>query len=170
MVSTDHLPADMGLPPAIPAEAVPTSVAVSANGTIYISELKGFPFRPGTSRIWKVPAGTTNAVCSANPAIPASGCTLYKGGLTGIGAITVAPNGSAVYAFEYAANGVLEFEEGCFGPGGCPPAVLKKISGGQVSVLAAGQLSQPGALAINGNTLYITDHVVTDGRLLKLTV
>jgi hypothetical protein len=168
MVKTDHLPDEMGLPPQIPAEAVPTSVAVSANGTIYIGELKGFPFRPGTSRIWKVAAGTTNAVCSANPAIPAKGCTLYKGGLTSIGAIAVTPNGSAVYAFEYAKDGVGAFEEGCFGPGGCPPAVLVKIQGGSVTELAKGQLSQPGALAVSGGNLYVTDNVVTGGRLLRL--
>ena len=145
-------------------------MAVSGNGTIYIGELKGFPFRPGTSRIWKVPAGTTNAVCSANPAIPSSGCTLYKGGLTSIAALAVAPNGSAVYAFEYAEDGVGAFEAGCFGPAGCPPAVLLKLQGGQVTELARGQLSEPGALAIRGGSLYATDHVLSPnaGRLLKL--
>jgi hypothetical protein len=172
LVKTDHIPPDEipGLPPQLPAEAVATSVAVSGNGTIYIGELKGFPFRPGTSRIWKVPAGTTNAVCSANPAIPSSGCTLYKGGLTSIAALAVAPNGSAVYAFEYAEDGVGAFEAGCFGPAGCPPAVLLKLQGGQVTELARGQLSEPGALAIRGGSLYATDHVLSPnaGRLLKL--
>ena len=37
--------------------------------------------------------------------------------------------------------------------------------------LARGQLSEPGALAIHGSTLYATDHVLSPnaGRLLKLT-
>jgi hypothetical protein len=171
LVSTDHIPPSEipNLPPQIPAEAVPTSVAVSGNGTIYIGELKGFPFRPGASRIWKVAPGTTGAVCSVDPSIR-SKCTLYKGGLTSIGALAVSVDGLSVYAFEYAAGGVGEFEAGCFGPGGCPPAVLKQIRGGQVTELAAGQLSQPGALALSGNTLYVTDSVLTGGRLLELNV
>jgi hypothetical protein len=173
LVKTDHLPPEErppGLPDEILAEPVATSVAVTANGTIFIGELKGFPFRPGTSRIWKLAPGTTGAVCSANPDIPSSKCTLYRGGLTSIGAIAVTPDGSSVFAFEYARGGVGEFEAGCFGPGGCPPAVLVQIKGGRVTELAAGQLSQPGALAVRGNTLLVTDHVITDGRLLSIPI
>ena len=173
-VKTDHLPPDERPPvPTIPAEAVATSIAVTADGSIYIGELKGFPFRPGTSRIWKIAPGVTNAVCSANSRVPNSKCTLVKGGLTSIGALAVSPDGSTLYAFEYAEAGVGAFEAGCFGPSGpagCPPAVLLKIRGNQVTELARGQLSQPGALALRGNTLYVTDHVLSGGRLLKLTV
>jgi hypothetical protein len=170
-VKTDHLPPEERPPvDKIAAEAVADSIAVAADGSIYIGELKGFPFRPGSSRIWKIAPGVTGATCSANPRVPNVKCTLVASGLTSIGALAVSPDGSTIYAFEYAAGGVGEFEAGCFGPGGCPPAVLLQIKGGQRKELAAGQLSQPGALALRGNTLYITDHVVTDGRLLKLTV
>jgi hypothetical protein len=175
LVKTDHLPPDQrppGLPAEIMAEPVATSVAVAADGTTYIGELKGFPFRPGTSRIWKVAPGTTNAVCSANPAIPASKCTLYKGGLTSIAALAVAPDQSAVYALEFAAGGVGEFEACLGAPVPCPPAVLLQLKNGQVNELAHGQLSEPGSLAISGHTLYVTDHTFRPrgGRLLAINV
>ncbi|MGH9252513.1 MAG: ScyD/ScyE family protein [Acidimicrobiales bacterium] len=53
-ISTDHLPPEFGLPPEITAEAVPTSVAIGKDGAIYVGELKGFPFRPGTSHVWRI--------------------------------------------------------------------------------------------------------------------
>ena len=49
LIATDHLPPDFGLPPFITAEAVPTSVTVGPDGAIYVGQLMGFPFRPGTS-------------------------------------------------------------------------------------------------------------------------
>ena len=55
-------------PPAgtpLPAEPVPTAVAIGPDGAWYVSELMGFPFTPGTSRIWRIEPGTTDATCSA---------------------------------------------------------------------------------------------------------
>jgi hypothetical protein len=169
-VKTDHLPPGSGLPPVITAEAVPTSVAVAADGTIFVGELKGFPFRPGSSHIWRLAPGTRDAVCSVDPSIPSKNCSLYKSGLTSIAAITVAPDKSAVYAFEYAAGGVGEFEACLDGSVPCPPAVLLQIKNGQVTELAHGQLSEPGALATDGHNLYVTDHVFRGGRLLRIAV
>ena len=61
MISTNFLPPMFYGPPFnvpknvdLPAEAVPTSVAVGPDGYWYVGELKGFPFTPGTSRIWRV--------------------------------------------------------------------------------------------------------------------
>ncbi|MBV9953051.1 MAG: ScyD/ScyE family protein [Acidimicrobiia bacterium] len=167
-LQTVNTPPGSGLPPQMTAEAVATSVAVAADGTIYVGELKGFPFVPGTSNIWKIPAGTTNAVCSANPAVPAKKCSLYKSGLTSIAALAVAPDQSAVYALEYAKDGVGAFEACLDGSTPCPPAVLVKIKGGHTTELAAGQLREPGSLATDGHSLYVTDHVFTGGRLLRL--
>ncbi|MEP7114314.1 MAG: ScyD/ScyE family protein, partial [Ilumatobacteraceae bacterium] len=51
-ISTDHLP---GFPvPTLTAEAVPTTVTVGPNGDLFVGELKGFPFRPGSSNIWRI--------------------------------------------------------------------------------------------------------------------
>ena len=54
-VETDHLPPEFGVfPPEITAEAVPTTVTIGPDGAIYVGELKGFPFRPGTSNVWRI--------------------------------------------------------------------------------------------------------------------
>lgn len=63
LVSTDNVksligcpnPAPLcGLPPMIPAQAVPTSIAVGPDGYYYVGELKGFPAPVGVSNVWKV--------------------------------------------------------------------------------------------------------------------
>ncbi|HSJ33752.1 MAG TPA: ScyD/ScyE family protein [Acidimicrobiia bacterium] len=58
-----------GLPPQIPAQSVPTSVAVGPDGNYYVGELTGFPGTPGLSRIWQVTPDATNVEC------PGAGCT-----------------------------------------------------------------------------------------------
>jgi hypothetical protein len=58
----------------VPAEAVPTAVAVGPDGAYYVSELTGFPFSKGAARIWRVAPGCVDALC--DPAHPAVGaCT-----------------------------------------------------------------------------------------------
>ena len=52
-----------GQAPTVPAEAVPTAVAVGPDGAYYVSELTGFPFTKGAARIWRIAPGTVNAVC-----------------------------------------------------------------------------------------------------------
>ena len=66
----------------IPAEAVPTSVAVGPDGYWYVGELKGFPFTPGTSRVWRIKPGTHNKVCNANA--KGNTCRVYLDGFTSI--------------------------------------------------------------------------------------
>lgn len=55
-----------GLPPMMPAEAVPTSVAVGPDGAYYVGELTGFPGPTGMSRIWRIEPGTRHVVCGAD--------------------------------------------------------------------------------------------------------
>jgi hypothetical protein len=64
------------------AEAVATSVTVGADGAWYIGELRGYPATPGTSEIWRVRPGTTDAVC--DPEKPWGSCKRYADGLTSI--------------------------------------------------------------------------------------
>jgi hypothetical protein len=64
------------------AEAVATSVTVGADGAWYIGELRGYPATPGTSEIWRVRPGTTDAVC--DPERPWGSCKRYADGLTSI--------------------------------------------------------------------------------------
>lgn len=166
-VSTSHLGPDSGLPPTIMAEAVPTSVTVGRNGAIYVGELKGFPFRPGSSRVWRIAPDAHNVRCSVNH--PQSGCTTYVKRLTAIQDIDINQNNNRLYVYELASAGVLAFEAG-FETGDFPPAVLVQIRPNKDRRrLAVGELSQPGGVAVGPRgAVYVTDHVFGDGRLLRV--
>jgi hypothetical protein len=164
LVKTDHLPADFGpLPPAITAEAVPTTVTVGPDGAVYVGELKGFPFRPGTSHVWRIDPSASGVVCSVRT--PQPGCTVYRAGLTAIQDIAFG-RGGRLYVYELAAAGVLAFEAG-LETGDFPPAVLLELRHHRTTELAAGQLSQPGGVAVGrGGKVFVTDGVFSDGRLI----
>lgn len=68
-----------GLPDMMPAQAVPTSVAVGPDGAYYVGELKGFPGAVGVSRIWRIEPGTLHAECGNSPA-----CSVVASGFTSI--------------------------------------------------------------------------------------
>lgn len=167
VLSTSHV-GDPMLPPSIPAEAVPTGVAVGPDGHIYVGELKGFPFNPGASRIWRIEPNATGAVCSVDPKVR-RGCRLAYDGFSAIAAIAFDQNG-ALYVAQYAAGGAGAFEAGCQSSAGCPPAVLLKVVGGTRTEIAAGELREPGWMVAHGSTLYVTDHVLSGGRLLSIPI
>ena len=50
------------------------------DGAIYVGELKGFPFRPGSSNIWRIKPNAEGAWCSVNSKDPTRKCSLYKTG------------------------------------------------------------------------------------------
>lgn len=69
-----------GLPPQIPAEAVPTSIAIGPDGYYYVGELKGFPAPTGASNIWRVSPDASWAECGSSP-----DCVkVFEGGFTSI--------------------------------------------------------------------------------------
>jgi hypothetical protein len=77
------------LPEAIPAQPVPTSVAIGPDGYFYVGELKGFPAPVGESRIWRVSPAADWAQCGASP-----DCTLvFAGGFTSIIDLAFGPDG-----------------------------------------------------------------------------
>lgn len=68
------------LPDAIPAQAVPTSVAIGPDGYYYVGELKGFPAPTGESNIWRVSPHASWAECGVSP-----DCVkVFDGGFTSI--------------------------------------------------------------------------------------
>lgn len=68
-----------GLPDEIPAEAVPTSVAVGPDGWYYVGDLKGFPAPTDESSIWKVSPDAGGEMC------PNAHCVkVFDGGFTSI--------------------------------------------------------------------------------------
>lgn len=168
MVSTSHLPPGSGLPPKIPAEAVATSVAVGPDGAWYVSELKGFPFRPGTSRIWRIRPGTHDAVC--DPKSKHAACSLYASGFTSVIDITFGAHGD-LYAVEFARGGVGAVENA---PEGTPPppGLLIKLHHGQKSELVRGKITLPGGIAFDkcSGDLFVTDFQLVPkmGRLLRI--
>lgn len=166
-VATDHLPPDFGLPPQIPAESVPTGVTVGSNGMVFVGELKGFPFRPGSSKIWTIDPDAEDAVCST--AVRDPSCSRTAGGFTAIQDIAVDLANRSLYVYELAAGGVFAFEAG-FENGDFPPAVLLKVSGSkQRTELVAGELSEPGGVTVAGDgDVYVTDGVFSEGRLLHI--
>lgn len=165
LVSTDHL-SEPGLPPALPAEAVPTTVTIGPDGAIYVGQLMGFPFRPGTSNIWRIEPDATGAECTVG--VVDDDCSVYLEGFTAIQDIAFDPNNGRLYVYELAEAGVLAFEEG-FETGQFPPAVLWEVKRNRRTELAAGQLSEPGGVAVARNgKVYVTDGVFTSGRLLRV--
>lgn len=69
-----------GLPDMMPAQAVPTSIAVGSDGYYYVGELKGFPAPTGASNIWRVAQDAAGAVCGSSP-----DCVkVFEGGFTSI--------------------------------------------------------------------------------------
>jgi len=155
LVSTSHLP--FPAPPELPAEAVPTSVAIGPDGFAYVGELKGFPFTPGSSRIWRVDPRARNVTC--DPSATSGPCTLFMDGLTSITGLDFGPDGS-LYVVSIVKNGVFGFIGGL----GDTTGALWKISGGTATELVPGQLTLPGDVAVARNgTIYVTNKSVFTG-------
>jgi sugar lactone lactonase YvrE len=154
LISTAGAPIP-NLPPMLPAEAVPTTVTIGPDGYWYVGELKGFPFTPGTSRIWRVAPWARDVTCS--PAATSGACTLYRDGFTAVTGIDFGPDGS-LYVVEIARNGLLAFFGGFDDSG----ALLRIAKNGQVTELAAGMLHAPDDVAVAGNgTVYVTNMSVS---------
>jgi hypothetical protein len=165
LVSTAHL-GDPNLPPMLPAEAVPTTVAIGPDGWAYVGQLMGFPGTPGSAHIWRVNPNAVGAVCAVDVQDP--NCSVWKSGFTSIFDIAFNPNNGTLYVYEIAKDGWLAFEEG-FQTGEFPPAVLLKVKGKKIKELARGQLSQPGGVEVaKDGKVFVTDGMFTGGRLLRI--
>jgi hypothetical protein len=155
LVSTSHLP--FPAPPELPAEAVPTSVAIGPDGFAYVGELKGFPFTPGASRIWRVDPRARNVTC--DPAATSGPCTLFMDGFTSITGLDFGPDGT-LYVVSIVKNGVFGF----IGGGGDTTGALWRVSGGTATELIPGQLTLPGDVAVaRDGTIYVTNKSVFTG-------
>lgn len=77
------------LPEAIPAQPVPTSIALGPDNSIYVGELKGFPAPTDESNIWRVAPGASSSECGASP-----DCVkVFDGGFTSIIDLAWGPDG-----------------------------------------------------------------------------
>jgi hypothetical protein len=153
-------------PDDLTAEAVPTTVTVGPDGMAYVGELKGYPFTPETSHVWRIDPDADGAFCSVDTSDP--DCSVYADGFTAIQDIAFNQRNGRLYVLELAAEGVPAFEEG-FGTGDFPPAVLLKVKKHERVELAAGRLSEPGGIAVaHDGTVFVTDGMFSDGRLLRI--
>lgn len=156
-----------GLPPTLDAEAVPTSVTVGADGAWYVGELKGFPFAPGSSRIWRIRPTTRGAVCSASG--QGGPCSVFATGFTSVIDLTKDRDGGLLVL--QLTDDLLALE-GAAGGGPIPPSQLYRLKGGTRTELAPGEIVLAGGVAVNpwNGAVYVTDFqlIPTLGRLLSV--
>jgi len=163
VMSTSHIP---GFPaPAVPGEAVPTSVAVGPDGYWYVGELKGFPFTPGASKVWRIAPWARNVIC--DPAATSGPCTVYADGFTSITGLDFGPDGS-LYVVEIVKNGVLGLFDGSDTTG-----ALWRVKHGVRSELVPGQLTAPDDVAVSRDgTIYVTNKsvLVGAGEVIRIRI
>lgn len=121
LVSTAHIKQAVGcpgsghafcaLPAMLPAEPVPTSVAVGPDGAYYVGELKGFPAPTGESRVWRIEPGSRDVVCGVDPE-----CQQVADDFTSIIDLRFGPDGT-LYVVELDEQGWLAMNFG-LGTGG----------------------------------------------------
>ena len=144
-------PPFLGLPPGtrIPADAVPTSVAVGPDGAFYVGQLTGFPFPVGGASVYRVPAeGGTPEV--------------YATGFTNIIDLAWDDNG-VLYVLELSRNGLLTND--------LTGRLVRVEAGVQTEVVVVGGLFAPGGLAFGPDgSLYVTVGSVVPGggQVLRL--
>ncbi len=134
----------------IDAQAVPTSLAVSPDGTLYAGTLPGFPALPGTATIYRLAPGATP--------IP------VVSGLTEVTDLAFDHVGRLL---------VLEFSTGGgLAPPDTPGALLR-VSHGTVSTLPVTGLAEPTGLAVGPDgAVYVSINGNADpdtGQVLRIT-
>lgn len=164
------------LPPAgtpILAEAVATSVTVGSDGYWYVGELRGFPATPGTSQVWRIKPGTTNAVC--DPANPNQGkCQRYADGFTSIVDLGAGPKwDQSVYVLELSKASWLQVELGGSGVGALIKVSSKRSHGqtvgGKRTELAPDKLITPGGVQVSKwGQVYVSSPVFGPGGVDKV--
>jgi hypothetical protein len=157
-----------GGPPAgtpILAEAVATSVTVGRDGFWYVGELRGFPATPGTSEIWRIPAGTTNAVCKPNK--PHKGvCKRYADGLTSI--VDLGAGDRGIYAIELSKMSWLMMDPGT--PASTIGALMLVKPKGhkhRIHEMVPNQLVMPGGVDV-GRRIQVVGPIFGPGALMKV--
>jgi hypothetical protein len=156
VIGTGHLPPEFGLPPELEAEAVPTGVAVGPDGYWYVGELKGFPFTPGASRIWRISPRARDVVC--DPTAKHGPCTLWADGFTSIVSLTFGPRGD-LYVIEIVKAGVANLFLG-----GDVTGALWRVRHHHKTEIAPGRLTLPGGVAVSKHgTIYVTNFSVSVG-------
>ncbi|GAA3207930.1 ScyD/ScyE family protein [Microbacterium terregens] len=131
------LPPVLAVPPwggdPIPAQSVPTQVVSGPDGAYYASELLGFPFPVGESRIWRV--------------VPGQEPTVYATGLSNVTSLVW--QHQTLYAVQFSDGSLLSEEP--------PIGSLRRVVPGAAehpAVLAG--LFAPYGVTVHGKTAYVS--------------
>jgi hypothetical protein len=127
----------IGAPPtmrSITVQAVPSSVAVGPDGALYVGELTGVPFAPGSARVWRVVPGR-------KPAVYASGFTTIS---------DLAFDGRDLLVLELTTKGILS--------GKSPGALIRVAPRHAKTVVASAGLVYPTGLAVDGDSIYVSNN------------
>ena len=145
----------------IPAQAVPNTVTVGPDGAWYVGQLTGFPFTPGSSRVWRIEPDARGVACDADATT--GPCTLFADGLTAIIDIAFAPDGT-FYVLEIAKNGVLALEGGDPTPDDMLGALLR-MDGSTFTEIEGDELTTPTGLAIDADgRIFVTNFGIFPGQ------
>jgi hypothetical protein len=130
-----------GLPPEIPMQAVPTSVAVGPDGAYYVGQLTGFPFPVGGARVFRV--------------VPGHRPQVFARGFTNIIDIAFDRHGR-LHVLEIASDGILA--------GTFSGRLVRVNRNGSRTVLASEGLFAPGGFAIaRDGSIYVTNNGILAG-------
>lgn len=140
------------------AQAVPVAVAVGPDGALYVGELGGKPFEPGTSVVYRI--------------VPGHRPTVYARGFTAIEDIAFDAEGRLL-VLEIDAKGL---DDPGFDTGSPASGAIIRVSGsGHRTTLLDSGLSYPTGLAVGrGGVLYVTNDGVssagtgTSGEILEV--
>jgi len=133
-VPTTQALTDPPIPAGFPADAVPTSVVKGPDGALYVSQLVGFPFEPGSSSIWRIAPGGQ----------PQKWAT----GLTNVTDLAFGPRG-ALYAVQIADKGLTD-------PAGPVGSLVRVTPNGSSHTTVAGGLFAPYGVAFLGGSAYVS--------------
>jgi hypothetical protein len=126
-------------------QSVPSSVAVGPDGALYVGELTGVPFKPGTARIWRI--------------VPGKKPSLYASGFTNIS--DIAFDGSNLLVLELAVKGLLAPPS--------PGALIRLAPDRSRTVIASAGLVDPSGLAVGNGLIYISnDGLSPHGNVVTL--
>jgi hypothetical protein len=118
----------------IAVQSVPSCVTVGPDGALYVGELTGVPFAPGSARVWRVVPGRTP--------------TVYASGFTTIA--DVAFDGRDLLVLELSTKGLLS--------GKSPGALIRVTPAHRKSVVASRGLVYPAGLAVDAGSIYVSNN------------
>ncbi len=146
-------PPSFGLPPGtqIPAQSVPTAVALGPDLALYVGELTGVPFKPGSARVYRMTPGSEPEV--------------FAEGFTNIIDIEFRPDDGLLYVLEHAANGLMS--------GDTTGALVRVNEDGTKDVIADDGLVSPGGLTFGPDgAAYVSNYSTSaaQGQVIRIPI